>query len=594
MKTRSISLRGRNQRLAAYSAAFMLSLCLVPVAMHAQTLTTLADFNGTNGALPVTQLTVSQLTKAKLHRPVQHSNGNFYGTTPQGGANSAGTVYQLTPAGVVTTLYSFCSVGGSACTDGQSPLASLAVGSDGNLYGTTFLGGANNGGTVFKITTTGALTTLYSFCSKASCADGSNPQGALVQASNGDFYGTTYTGGGSNDGTVFEITAGGSLTTLHSFSGSDGINPEGDLLNSGGNFYGATFSGGGSNNGGTVFEISPSGSLTTLYAFCTGSSSCNDGENPLVPLVSDAFGDVYGTTANAGANNGGTLFVISPFLGFHTLYHFCSKTNCTDGSNPVAGPLIGTDGNLYGTTLAGGNSNGDGTIYQVTPWGVQSTLYEFCSQTNCTDGATPEGAMIQASNGYFYGTTAFGGTSNLGPAFSLTPPTPTSANGCNGSYYANYLGNIFVSNGQTCEFTDGAVIFGNVYVTGGSLILNNASVLGNVEIDGGTYALGPSLTIYSNLQIENNPSSSAQNTICGATVRGDLQFHNNAAPVEIGSTAGACPGNSIGGNLQVISNTALVQIFDNTISNNLQCQSNSSITGGGNTAKSKTGQCSSF
>jgi uncharacterized repeat protein (TIGR03803 family) len=590
MKNRSISPRSRTLRLAAYSVAFPLLSCLVvPAAVHAQTLTTLHSFgNGTDGQLPITQL-----LQAKVHRPVQHSNGNFYGTTPQGGVYGAGTVYQLTPQGAETTLYSFCSIGGGACTDGASPLASLVVGSDGNLYGTTYVGGANNLGTIFKITTTGALTTLYSF----SGPDGANPEGALVQGSDGNLYGTTYSGGANNDGTVFKISCGGALITLHSFNGSDGLNPLGDLLKAkDGNFNGATFSDS-ANTGGTVFEISPAGTFSTLYTFCSA-TNCTDGQNPLVPLVQDSGGDIYGATANGGANGSGTLFVIeeSGLRETTTVYNFCSQANCTDGANPVAGPLLASDGNLYGTTLLGGNSTGSGTVFEVSTKGILSTVYDFCSVggSSCTDGATPEGALIQGTNGTFYGTTAFGGTYNLGTAFSISL-IPPAGNACNGVYDGEFDGNITVSAGQTCEFTNGGFVKGNIHVLGGTLILqNNATVKGNVDIDGGgTFTLGPALTIMSNLQIDDIPSGSAQNTICGVTVNGNMHFEQNAVAVEIGAPSG-CQGNVIGGDLHIADNTAAVQVFNNTIKNNLQCDNNSSITGAGNTAKKKQDQCSTF
>jgi len=598
MKNRSILQWSRTQRLAVNCVALAMLSCLAgPVAVHAQTLTTLQSFNGTNGAFPST--TLAQLVRT--HHWVQHPNGNFYGTTAYGGTTpTAGTVYQVTPSGALTAIYNFCSlVSNNICTDGQTPQAALVVGSDGNLYGTTYLGGANNAGTVFKITTGGALTTLYSF---KGTTDGANPLGALAQDNRGNFWGTTYNGGNANNaGTLFKITPGGSLTTLYTFCSkagcADGANPQGDLVqasgwDSDGNFYGNTYAGGNSNNAGTMFVITPAGALTTLYTFCSN-TNCTDGANPNVPMVQDAFGNLYGTTKSNGANAGGTLFVVFPWGQLRTLYHFCSNVNCTDGANPTGGPLLGQEGYIYGTTYGGG-STGNGTIYQITPWGVLATLHNFCTQANCPDGQNPEASLVQASNGYFYSTTSFGGAFGLGTVFSLSPPDPSSGNACNGVYYGTFFGNITVRQGQTCEFTDDGVVAGNIYVTGGSLILNNASVLGNVEIDGGTYALGPSLTIYSNVQVQNIASGSAQNTICGATVRGDLQLQNNGTAVEIGSTTGACPGNTVGGNLQVNNNTALVQVFENTILNNLQCQNNTSITGGANTAKRKQGQCSSF
>jgi uncharacterized repeat protein (TIGR03803 family) len=593
MNNRSVSQMSRTRRLATCAMAFVLLICLaVPVAAHAQTLTTLQSFNGTNGAFPNTTLVQSR------HRVVQHTNGNFYGTTPLGGANNAGTVYQVTPGGTLTTIYNFCSIGGSACTDGANPEGALVVGSDGNLYGTTYGGGASNNGTVFKISTGGALTTLYNFCSQTKCADGANPYGALAQGSGGYFYGTTYSGGGaSSDGTAFKITAGGSLTTIYTFCSqtgcADGANPQGDLVQSllNGNFYGTTAAGGNANNAGTVFEISPAGALSTVYAFCS-KTNCNDGSNPQIPLTQDGFGNLYGTTAANGANAGGTLFQINTWGTLHTIYHFCSKTNCTDGAEPVGGPLVASDGNLYGPTAIGGTNNA-GTVYQVTPWGVLATLYNFCSLANCADGQSPEASLAQGTNGSFYGTTAFGGADSLGTAFSLAT-LPTSGNSCNGVYSGTFFGNIVVSNGQSCEFTDGGTVIGNIYVTGGSLVLQNASVLGNVEIQGGTYTLGPSLAILSRLEVVNLPSSSAQNTICGVNVNGSLYFDGNGSAAEIGSTSGSCPGNVIGGDLEVESNSALVQVFDNTVRDDLTCSSNTSITGGGNTARAKIGQCSSF
>jgi uncharacterized repeat protein (TIGR03803 family) len=582
MKNRSISPWSRTQRLAAYFVALPLLLCLAaPAGVRAQTLTTLHSFNGTDGAYPSTQLTKSHV--------VQHSNGNFYGTTPAGGAHTYGAVFQVTAAGAETTLYSFCSIGGSACTDGSTPQGALALGSDGNLYGTTFLGGAHNDGTVFKVTTAGALTTLYSF----SGTDGANPIGALTLGKDGNLYGTAFAGGANNDGTVFKITCGGSLTTLHSFSGTDGVNPGGDLVqsNSNGSFFGTTYAGGNSKGAGTLFEITTGGALTTLYTFCSA-TNCNDGSAPNVPLSQDSFGDFYGTTSANGANAGGTLFVYTWWGGFHTIYHFCSATNCTDGAQPLGGPVLGSDFNIYGTTTSGGTNNA-GSVYQFTPWHQLTTLYNFCSKANCADGQSPETALTQGKDGNFYGTAAFGGAYNYGTVWNLAT-SPASGNGCNGVYSADYVGNIYVSSGQSCEFTNGATIFGNVYEWGGNLTLTNATVLGNVEIQGGTYSIGPSLTIASKLEVQNVPSGSAQNTVCGVNVFGSLYFNGNASPAQIGSSAGSCPGNTIGGDLEVNSNTALVQLFNNSVRDNLICGSDSSITGGGNTARTKSGQCSSF
>ena len=173
------------------------------LASAAQTLTTLASFNGANGSNPF------------LMSLVQGSDGSLYGTTEEGGTNNLGTVFKITPTGTLTTLYSFCMQSG--CTDGENPYAGLVQATDGNFYGTTFNGGTHGAGVFFKITPTGTLTTLYSFCTQTSCADGGSVEGALVQGTDGNFYRTTAGGGMHDHGTVFKITSTGTLTTLYNF-----------------------------------------------------------------------------------------------------------------------------------------------------------------------------------------------------------------------------------------------------------------------------------------------------------------------------------------------------------------------------------------
>src|SRR5208337_2819999 len=168
----------------------------------------------------------------------------------------SGTVFKITPSGKLTTLYSFCSVGGTACTDGSGPQAGLIQATDGNFYGATYDGGANGSGTVFKITPKGTRTTLHSFCSQTGCTDGYYPWAGLIQATDGNFYGTTSEGGGATSaGTVFMITPAGTLTTLHSFDGTDGGQPYSGLVQGyDGNFYGTTSTDARGN--GTVFKLS--------------------------------------------------------------------------------------------------------------------------------------------------------------------------------------------------------------------------------------------------------------------------------------------------------------------------------------------------
>jgi uncharacterized repeat protein (TIGR03803 family) len=341
------------------------------------------------------------------------TDGNFYGTAAQGGANGHGTVFQLTPAGALTTLYSFCSL--ASCADGNAPEGGLVQGTDGNFYGTTQIGGANNYGTIFKITPTGTLTTLHSF----DFADGAYPQAALIQAPSGTFYGTARQGGlVGGDGAVFKITPAGVFTALHSFSGTDGAYPSAGLVRAAdGNFYGTTEIGGsGTYCGvgtecGTVFKMTPTGTLTTLHNF-----NGTDGINPLSTLVetSDGF---YGTTNEGGnlscasPNGCGTVFKITPSGTLTTLHRF----HLTDGYSPASGLTYGSDGNFYGTTQFGA-AGVYGTVFEITPAAVLTTLHSFDN----TDGANLIGGLLQASDGTFYGTTLSGGTSNDGTIFSLS------------------------------------------------------------------------------------------------------------------------------------------------------------------------------
>jgi len=378
------------------------------IASPAQVLTTLHSFDNTDGAYPFAGL-------------LQASDGNFYGTTYNGGANNEGAVFKITPSGTLVWAYSFCSQ--QNCTDGALPVGGLIQATDGNLYGTAGYGGANNRGTVFKITLSGTLTTLYSFCNLESCADGSQPYAALLQATDGNFYGTTEFGGRHSYGEIFVITPSGTLTTLYSFcpqSGCpDGARPSASLVRAtDGNFYGTTYEGG-ANGDGTVFKITPSGALTTLYSFCS-LSGCLDGQTPKAGLVQATNGNFYGTTFEGGANNNnGTVFEITPSGALTTLYSFCSRSGCTDGQGPFAGLIQAIDGNLYGTTTAGGK--GGGTIFAITPSGTLTTLYIFCQQVGCADGEGPEAKLIQSTNGNFYGTTFIGGTQGYGAVFSLAP-----------------------------------------------------------------------------------------------------------------------------------------------------------------------------
>ncbi|MGA2373126.1 MAG: choice-of-anchor tandem repeat GloVer-containing protein [Candidatus Korobacteraceae bacterium] len=410
----------------------------------AQTLTTLYSFcsqqNCADGGNPNATL-------------VQAKDGNFYGTTISGGTGQycpfggCGTVYRITPGGVLTTLYNFCSH--SNCADGLVPQAALVQGTDGNFYGTTSGGGAsqnctvrNGCGTVFKITMSGALTTLYSFCSQPNCSDGSLPLAGMVQASDGNYYGTTSEGGSSTfysggAGTVFRITPTGSLTTLYEFCSqtkcTDGLFPSATMVQAvDGDLYGTTTQGGANYTAGEVFKITLSGSLTRLYSFCS-QPDCTDGYLPN-GLIQGSDGDFYGTTGSGGINNGldaGTVFKVTPTGTLTTLYSFCPQYPCVDGAMSGAALVQATDGNFYGTTYEGGAYNfnncvvGCGTAFKIAPSGALTTLYSFCSLPDCTDGNSPVTALVQATNGNLYGTTSSGGANGGGgTVFRLLGPNP--------------------------------------------------------------------------------------------------------------------------------------------------------------------------
>ncbi len=381
---------------------------LIPIGVSAQNLTTVHN-SPSDGSWPVGLL-------------IQASNGNLVGTTYSGGADW-GTIFKITPSGTFGVMWTFTggsdgaepyagvtedsagngyavtSIGGntpSGCgtvdkrlpgngsnvtqlhafagppNDGCTPWAPLVQASDGNLYGTTYAGGSGvgglGGGTVFRITPSGAETILYNFCSQSGCADGYVPYAGVIQGSDGYLYGAT-SQGGTGYGTIFKISLSGSgFTVLHNFNDTDGNLPAGGLTQgSDGNFYGTTSSGGANNYGqrgeGTIFKMTPSGTLTSLYSFCS-QPNCTDGKTPDGVLLQAADGNFYGTTYYGGGTDSGTVFVITPSGSFTSLYSFCSQANCPDGSHPYPGVIQGSDGKFYGVTQYGGSENA-GTVFSL-------------------------------------------------------------------------------------------------------------------------------------------------------------------------------------------------------------------------------------
>jgi uncharacterized repeat protein (TIGR03803 family) len=311
---------------------------------------------------------------------IMDAQGNLYGTTWAGGVTSycsnenalgCGTVFQVSPSGLETLLYSF--TGGE---DGAYPSAGLTMDAQGNLYGTTYAGGGTHWcgsyayipgcGTVFELIPTRQEVVLYRFPRQGT---GSAPESRLIMDAKGNLYGTTSYGGRncivggrrnrSGCGTVFKITQKGKERTLYKFKGNDGFNPRGGLtMDVQGNFYGTA---------GGVFELTSQGVETVVYWFSGG----NDGGSPIGDLVMDSQGNLYGTTffggsTGCGAGGCGVLFKVTPSGSETVLYTFCSAQNCTDGSHPRAGLAVDDQGNFYGTTQSGG-AYGYGTVFKLTP-----------------------------------------------------------------------------------------------------------------------------------------------------------------------------------------------------------------------------------
>jgi uncharacterized repeat protein (TIGR03803 family) len=362
-------------------------------------------------------------------------------------------------------IYSFQGV---VASDGAYPVSSL-INIGGTLYGMTNIGGASDYGTIFKLTTAGAETVLYSFQGVVA-SDGAYPEGSLLNVG-GMLYGLTGNGGAYQVGTVFSATLGGTETVVHSFRGIDGIGhvdgafPSAGLTNVGGTLYG-TAGGGGELGGGTVFKVTSAGTEKTIYAAGTNGGSIDasayssdllhvlgtlygtsyyggqygygavftvqpngtesvvysfkgsgagDGAYPWAGLV-DVGGTLYGTTIYGGLYGYGTVFKITPSGAESVVYSF-GGPGVGDGAFPWAG-LIGVGGTLYGTTEQGG-ANGYGTVFSVTPAGTETVLYSFQGAAG-SDGAYPYGSLLNVS-GTLYGTTEQGGASGYGTVFAVKP-----------------------------------------------------------------------------------------------------------------------------------------------------------------------------
>ena len=290
------------------------------------------------------------------------SDGALYGMTSIGGTNRAGKVCKLSQDG---SGYRLLRVFGSVARNGANPGAGLIEGRDGGLYGTTFFGGSNDMGTVFRLSKDGdSYGVLYHFGRPAS--DGANPDTAVVQGADGALYGTTFFGGTNDAGTVFKVnTNGGGYGLLRTFtkSGGDGQNPDAALMPaSNGALYGTTYSGGAS-NAGTIFTLGTNGGgYNILHSF---RGFAGDAQSPLGALLEGKDGLLYGTTYSGGSNGVGAIFKLAQAGANYSIWRgFLSSGG--DGQNPRGGLVLGSDGAFYGTTWNGGQS-GVGTVFQIYP-----------------------------------------------------------------------------------------------------------------------------------------------------------------------------------------------------------------------------------
>ncbi|HZR55760.1 MAG TPA: choice-of-anchor tandem repeat GloVer-containing protein [Terriglobales bacterium] len=330
----------------------------------------------------------------------QGQDGNLYGTIGDDGSNAAGSAFKMTTAGQFTRIYSFCSQ--PSCADGSGPWGGLTLNTDGNLYGTTTTGGKSAAGTVFKLTPNGTLTTLWSFDNGT---DAGAPWYPPFQGLDGKLYGVSNTVYNGDYGAFIRLTPTktppDTEKVLVDFNYTNGNDPNLPTQGTDGNFYGTAVSGG-TKGLGVVYKITTAGKIIVLHNFVGYPS---DGTYPLGALVEGNDGDFYGVTYQGGANNIGAIFKITRSGTFTLLHSFASSGTTLDGAYPRSGLILGSDGNLYGTTLHGGKAN-DGALYEITPEGAVTILYSLCSLKGCADGFSTATPLTQHTNGKFYGSTS--------------------------------------------------------------------------------------------------------------------------------------------------------------------------------------------
>ena len=377
-------------------------LLLAVTAATAQTYTNLYAYPGTdNNTSGITWPSVLS----------QGQDGDLYSTIQTNGSYQYGSVYKMSTSGGYTLLYSFCGEGSPCASTGANPTGGVTLGWDGNLWGTTYNGGKDGAGTAFKMTPAGDLTSLYSFTNGK---DDSAPTYTLLQGQDGNMYGVSEAQYEGQYGSFFKLTTKGKISA-YPFDYTDGSSPNLPVQGTDLNFYGTTQGGGNAACAcGVIYKATAAGKITVLHNFSGYVSSTQyDGARPIGILVEGADGSYYGTTYQGGEYNAGTVFKITPSGTYTLLHSFSFQAPTYDGQLPIAGLTLGTDGNFYGTTAYGGTQNG-GAIFEITPAGKETVLYNFCV-VSCYDGFIPTTPMVLHTDGIFYGNTA--GNSNGGSVF---------------------------------------------------------------------------------------------------------------------------------------------------------------------------------
>jgi uncharacterized repeat protein (TIGR03803 family) len=334
------------------------------------------------------------------------AGGNLFGTATQGGSSGFGTVFKLdSTTHAFTVLHTFTDT-----PDGATPEAPVTLDPAGNLYGTTAAGGSGSGhgavGTVFKIDPTEVETIVHSF---VLFSDGAEPAAKLIRDSGGNLYGTTLGGGHGFDGTVFRINKFGTERLLYQFNQTDGADPRGIARDSAGNLYGTTVGGTANPGHGTVYKLAPDGTHTILHSFTGGA----DGDSPLAEPLLDVAGNLYSTTLGGGDFGKGTVFKIDTAGNFTVVHSFSGS----DGAGPEAGLVMDAAGNFYGTTFAGGDFN-LGVVFKVDSTGNETVLHSFAGGA---DGSAPTSTPLLTSDGTLFGSCSQGGLHDGGTLFKLKP-----------------------------------------------------------------------------------------------------------------------------------------------------------------------------